>query len=314
MGLTLAGVAEPDPNRLSLLPGVRHFDSWLALVNSRDIDVVLIASPSDTHCEIALKALAAGKHILLEKPIALNMEDADRLCEAEQASGNVAGVGLYLRHLPLFCHLREQLPSAGGVTAVMSAFHNHLNRRQTVSGYERRRSSGGGVLYDLAYHHFDLYRWLLPTAPVAVDCRLRSIATDDDVAVTRVTMADGSFALGSFSSVTYNENSIRLYGDAGAIAADMYADLKPRGRRTGEGNAARVWRTTIEGVSSAAVGVNIVPRVKLSPFIAQWRSLRDTILGDPATTTLARIEEGRAALRLVSAAYTSATTGREVRV
>jgi predicted dehydrogenase len=274
------------------------------------VDAVLVASPSDTHAEISVAALSAGKHLLVEKPIALTLEDADRLCEAEQWSKKIAAVGLFLRHSDLFTALRENLSRVGHPITVTSAFHNHIARRRTVSGYERQRARGGGALFDLAYHHFDLYAWLLDSPLVAVDCRIETRDTEDDVAHTLVTLANGVRVAGSFSSATYNENRIDIYGDAGRLMADIYRTTRPRFRPVTESNERRVMREALEAFAAVRVGVNGLPGRKLQPFVAQLKAFYAAATGQPSS--LPRVTEGRAALRVVAGAYESARKRCEV--
>jgi predicted dehydrogenase len=309
----LAAVCDPKPNRRALGgAGVRQFERWQDLVADPGLDAVLVASPSDTHADVGVGVLAAGKHLLLEKPIALTLEDADRLSEAERRSGRTAVVGLFLRHHPLFSVLRDLLGRLGRPLFAASAFHNHLARRQTVSGYERRRATGGGVLFDLAYHHFDLCTWLFDSPPVAVQCWLDTRATEDDNAQTILTLASGVRIVSTFSSGTLNENRVEIFGDAGRLVADMYRTSRPRFRPVGERLERRILAEAWEAVGVLGVGANAVSGAKLQPFVTQLEAFGDAVAG--RGTPPPRLADGRLALRVVLAAYESARTGHQVAI
>jgi myo-inositol 2-dehydrogenase / D-chiro-inositol 1-dehydrogenase len=310
-GVRLVAVADPDPRRLAIVgPNVRKADNWRALVDADDLDALIVATPSVSHAEIGIAALQAGKHLLLEKPIALTMEESARLCAEARMSDRAACVGLHLRHLRQVGELRGLIQLCGDITGGTSCFNNHLARRNTVSGYERARATGGGVLYDLAYHHFDLYSFLLDSPAVAVECHLDSRITQDDVAFTLVTLANGVKIASSFSSTSYNENYLYVYGTLARVSFDMYRTTHPRLRHVSETNATRLWNELMDGVRSLGMCVNALPSRKIQPFVDQLRAFRERILGNPSS--IPSIEIGATALRLVLAAYRSAEERKEI--
>ncbi len=289
---------------------VRKTENWQELIQADDLDALIVATPSVSHAEIGIAALQAGKHLLLEKPIALTLEDAARLCAEARRTSRVAAVGFYLRYLSQVRDLRASIQQCGDPTGAISSFHNHLGRRRTVSGYERARATGGGVLYDLAYHHIDLYSFLFDSPAVAIDCRLESRITEDDIAFSVVTLANGVRIAGSFSSTSYNENKIDVYGTDGRLSFDMYRTSRPRFRPVTESNVQRVWKEFLEGVQALAIGLNALPRLKLQPFVAQLEAFRAAALGRSAPVP--HMESGETALRVVQAAYESSKQLREI--
>jgi len=310
-GLRLVAVADPDPRRRAIVgPDVRKADNWRELVDADDVDALIVATPSVSHADIGIAVLQGGKHLLLEKPIALTMEESARLCAEARMSDRVACVGLHLRHLRQVRKLRDLIRLCGDVSGGTSCYNNHLSRRNTVSGYERTRATGGGVLYDLAYHHFDLYSFLFDSPAVAVECHLDSRITEDDVAFTLVTLANGVRIAGSFSSTSYNENHLHVYGTRARLSFDMYRTTRPRLRHVSETNAARLWNELMDGVLSLGMCVNVLPSRKIQPFVDQLRAFRARILGN--ASSMPSIEVGATALRLVLAAYRSAEEGREI--
>lgn len=96
-GVDIVAVADANPARLRDLPagngGLASCTDYRRLVERADVDAVVIATPASTHAEIAAHALAAGKHVLVEKPLATSAADARRLCDLAERGGRVLMVG-----------------------------------------------------------------------------------------------------------------------------------------------------------------------------------------------------------------------------
>ena len=107
----VAAVAEPDeakrPLIAELAPAARWTASAEAVIRAPDIDAVVIASPAATHVELAIAAFAAGKHVLVEKPVARNLDDACRVAAAAARAGTVGMVGHLMVFHPAVRRIRE---------------------------------------------------------------------------------------------------------------------------------------------------------------------------------------------------------------
>src|SRR4051794_5784495 len=112
-GGTVAGVAASTPARsqaaAAQLGAERAFASAEELAEAPDVDVVHICTPNHLHEDLALRALAAGKHVVCEKPIAVDLAGADRLLEAAGRAGTVAAVPLVYRFYPTVREARARL-------------------------------------------------------------------------------------------------------------------------------------------------------------------------------------------------------------
>ena len=134
-----------------------------ALLADPAVDAVDICLPTDLHAPVARAALAAGKHVLVEKPIALDPAEADALVAQAGSCGRILMAGQVLRFVPSYLALREQLASSG---AVRSAF---FRRRCSAPAWSRwladPAKSGGGV-FDLLIHDVDycISLWGLPAS------------------------------------------------------------------------------------------------------------------------------------------------------
>jgi len=133
-------------------------DDWRSVVHDPSIDVVLVATPTYTHRAIAEEAIKAGKHVMLEKPIALTVKDGEELVKAYEAGGVKLMVAHCLRFWPEYVRARE-LVMAGrvGEPRVARAYRlsSHPGR------WFRFQELSGGVAVDMSIHDLDYLRWTL---------------------------------------------------------------------------------------------------------------------------------------------------------
>jgi|KBSSwiStaDraftv2_1062776.scaffolds.fasta_scaffold34538_4 predicted dehydrogenase len=158
-GLPVALVAS-TPDRDGVIPGdVPKLADAGALLARSDIHAVSICTYTDSHVELALEALAAGKHVLVEKPVALRRSEVERLAAAARHSGQVCMPAMCMRFWPGWPWLRERV-LAGTFGAVRSAEFSRLSARPSwgVEFYADHRRSGG-ALFDLHIHDVDFIRW-----------------------------------------------------------------------------------------------------------------------------------------------------------
>ena len=147
-------------NRGAPIPGdPPHVHDARARLALDRIHAVSICTYPDSHVELALAALAAGKHVLLEKPVALKRSEVARLAAAARESGRVCMPAMCMRFWPGWPWLREQV-LAGSFGAARNAEFTRLSARPAWSTQfygDHRRS--GGALFDLHIHDVDFLRW-----------------------------------------------------------------------------------------------------------------------------------------------------------
>ncbi|MET7290642.1 Gfo/Idh/MocA family oxidoreductase [Streptomyces griseoloalbus] len=228
---------------------------WRALVERDDVDLVDICTPGDSHAEIALAALAAGKHVLCEKPLANTVEEAEEMTRAaEQAArrGQLAMVGFNYRRVPATALARRMVAEGriGTLRHVRVAYLQDwlVDPAFPLTWRLRREQAGSGSLGDLGAHIVDLAQYLagerlagvsaltetfvrerpLPTASSAGLAAVSSAGTGevtvDDAAVFTGRFASG--ALASFEATRYatgrkNALRIELNGERGSLAFDL---------------------------------------------------------------------------------------------
>lgn len=230
----LVAVADPDSGaraQAAHMPGVAvgHDPDWL--VGRNEIDAIVVCSPSWTHADAALAALAAGLHVYIEKPMATTLADGLRVAEAASGADVVAAVGFNRRLHPLHSLGRRLIAEGaiGAVSTVRCTFAEPVPVA-TMATWKLRRASGGGALLDLASHHVDLLRWLLRTEITKVEASIASERTEDDTAELRLRTSSGVEVEGCFSFQGTRADLLDLTGDAGTLRIDRYGwalDLRP---------------------------------------------------------------------------------------
>jgi predicted dehydrogenase len=142
--------------KFGALYGFRLCENLDAILDDRSVDAVMIFTPPSTHLELAEKFAAAGKHILLEKPVEITTERAERLVEA--CAGVKLGIVLQHRFRPGAEKLREMLPELGQLVSASAAIPNW--RPQSYydqPGRGTKARDGGGVLLTQGIHTLDLF-------------------------------------------------------------------------------------------------------------------------------------------------------------
>ena len=138
----------------------RHTD-YRRVTENPDIDVVSIASHDDHHVEQAISAFRHGKHVMLEKPVALNRADAERLLRAQQDSGRLMTSNLILRRSPRFKELKQWIEAGdfGEIVAIEGDYIHQILWKLT-DGW-RGKMDFYCVTYGGGIHLIDLMRWLI---------------------------------------------------------------------------------------------------------------------------------------------------------
>jgi predicted dehydrogenase len=143
--------------------GAETSTDWEAAIALPDVDAVDICLPTPLHRPVAERALAAGKHVLLEKPIALSLDDADAIGAAAEAAGRVLMVGHVLRFMPEIGELRRVL-EGGELGRPVAASALRLSAPPDWNAWMLDPAMSGGVIVDMMIHDFDILNALLGPA------------------------------------------------------------------------------------------------------------------------------------------------------
>ena len=166
----VAAIAEKDATKLQGLNGVKTYTDWRDMLYDTDVDVVAIVTEPSTHETIATACLIAGKHVLIEKPLAVNTADAQKIMETRDQTGNVAGIDFIMRFNPLLEAMRDLTQQ--GVFGKL--------RRVDVENYAQDEAllpnhwfwdteRSGGILVEHAVHFIDLVHFISPAKPMVVN-------------------------------------------------------------------------------------------------------------------------------------------------
>jgi len=142
--------------------GIKFYTTEEDLLQDPDVHIVSIATPPSSHCDLALAAISAGKHVLIEKPLALTADDARRIARAAASAGVIAAVNFMLRYNPLVAALKQIIERGvfGKVRRV--DLRNYATQDTVPEGHwfwDRKVS--GGILIEHGVHFFDMASWLL---------------------------------------------------------------------------------------------------------------------------------------------------------
>lgn len=200
------------------------YDDFARLLEAEaDLDAVVLATPHHLHAPMSLAALERGLHVLVEKPIATRVSDADRLVETAERAGRVLAVNHQYRTFPGNARLK-QLLDAGAIGPVQRIVWQWLEARpETYYDRDPWRTTwahaGGGVLLNQASHDIDLIQWLFgPPAEVSAVVGNRGHRHEvEDTAVATVRFASGAIASLQFSTWDRSLNLRQIDGDEGAI-------------------------------------------------------------------------------------------------
>ncbi|MFF5496490.1 Gfo/Idh/MocA family protein [Streptomyces aquilus] len=228
---------------------------WRALIARDDVDLVDICTPGDSHADIAVAALAAGKHVLCEKPLANSVEEAENMTRAAEEAytrGQLAMVGFNYRRLPATALARNMIAEGrvGTLRHVRVVYLQDwlVDPEFPLTWRLRKEYAGSGALGDLGAHIIDLAQYLagerlagvsamtetfvherpLPAGGVkglsAVSAGGTAPVTVDDAALFTGRFTSG--ALATFEATRYatgrkNALRIELNGDKGALAFDL---------------------------------------------------------------------------------------------
>ena len=179
--------------------GIPHaFTSCAEMVAGCHLDVVVVASPPFSHEGDVLAALAAGKHVLCEKPFALNVAQAERMLDASKAAATACGVAHEFRWIPQRMAMKE-LVANGHLDPLREIEFTHLTTpaEKRERGWLFERSSGGGISGALLSHVIDTCNWLAGRPPVHATgfSRIANPMRTDDRGSFTVDADDGAFAL-----------------------------------------------------------------------------------------------------------------------
>lgn len=248
----VTAIASGTPGKAKLIAaefGIpNYFDDWRFVIDRTDVDLVCITTPPDLHCEMALFAANCGKHILCEKPMAMNSEEAEIMTAAAKDAGVIALIDHELRFQPgrqeAYQLLREG--SIGKVLHMRYLFQApHRGDPKINWNWWSDINRGGGALGAIGSHIIDSFCWLLETDVSDITCRLHTHikqrplpdgtfapVTSDDESILHLSfptsgISQEATALAYVSMIAGPEyiNRLEIFGTEGSIKIEHRGEL-----------------------------------------------------------------------------------------
>jgi predicted dehydrogenase len=284
----------------------RVLDSWEEAVADPDIDAVDICTPNALHAAIAIAAARAGKHVLVEKPMATSLAEADAMVAAARDAGVLLAVAHNLRFVPIYAAM-QQLLAEGAIGRIFSArgMFMHAGPDEfwgaTSDWFWDQSQAGGGSLLDMGIHMIDLLRWMVGQPVVEVTAMTARVlkptfADDNAMVLMRFTGDILASVQSSWSARPVPDRQIAIHGELGNLMMGRSPE-EPLVLNLQDGAGARKVLPPIPAANPLG-----------DPFVNFVRAIRGE--AEPLVTG----EDGRTSLAIALAAYDSASTGRVVRV
>lgn len=314
-GLLLAAVASSKPERVhAAFPNAQVFDTPAALFACDDIDLVVIATPNETHFPLAHQALETGKHVVIDKPFVLNTDEAKQLIALSAARSLQLSAFHNRRWDGDFMTVRQLLDD--GVLGRVVHFESHFDRYrpQVVARWRESSAAGGGLWYDLGPHLLDQALQLFGTpSSIWLDmARQRDGALADDWFHAVLSYGSMRAVLHASALTAVPAPRFSVHGTQGSYVKhglDMQETaLRAGAKLTGEWAA-----DTSAGVLTLQAGQALAERPHPTlpgAYTAYYAQMRDAILhGAPVPVTA---ESAHAVISLIEAGIASAQQGRVV--
>ncbi|MBI2764311.1 MAG: Gfo/Idh/MocA family oxidoreductase [Chloroflexi bacterium] len=303
-GVELAGVADPDPERVQKAVGgrpVAGFAGVAELLAETRPDFVSIVVPTGLHESVALQAIEAGAHVLVEKPIAATLDAAARLARAAEKRGVILTVGHIERFNPAIRELKARLDAGQGGRVIQV-------RARRVGPFPHRIRDVG-VIHDLAPHDIDIMRYLLAAdvERVFAEARRHINTANEDLFAGSLRFAGGAMGLLDINWLTpMKERSLTVLCEKGMFVADYAAQSLV----FYENYAAAAREGAIASVTEGPM--TRYPIANREPLRVELEAFRDAILaGGPAPVSAA---DGMAALAIAEALVQSSREDRPIAV
>jgi UDP-N-acetyl-2-amino-2-deoxyglucuronate dehydrogenase len=314
-GAALVAMCDNVPARLAAAHqryNVAAYDDLNDLLADPAVDVVAILTPSGMHAEHAIAAASAGKHVVVEKPMALRLEDADRMIAAcDRARVKLFVVKQNRLNVPV-TKAREALEAGRFGRIVLGTVRVRWRRDQSYYNQDSWRGTwaqDGGVLSNQASHHIDLLEWFLGDV-VSVHARASRTLVDieaEDTAIATIQFANGALGVIEATNAARPrdlEGSLSVLGEGGTVVIGGFAVNK---------------MVTWEFVEPQADDVDVLEKFSVNPpnvygygHQAYYDHVVDCLRND--TAALVDGLEGRRSLELITALYESIETGQEVKL
>jgi len=310
-GAALAAICDVQQARMDLIEAayrsLTKSDSAIArysdaerLLKDANVDAVVIATPSAAHASLALQAIRSGKHVILEKPMALSLEDARNIADLSKERRIVVQVCHQLRYRTLLKRVKDAIASGAMGALRLGVVSMRLNRSEAY--YEAAPWRGtwefdGGMLLNQGIHLVDLLQWYMGDAENVFGRIAHGPIRKqtEDVAAGIIAFENGALGVIEANTLTYPsnyDNSITLFGDRGTVSIGGIAL-----------NEIRKW--SVPGVEPPN------PQEEIDEHLEMYVQFLNAVRTG-SDTSLIHAEEGKRAVELIFSLYESARNRQSV--
>ncbi len=305
-GAEVVGLCDVDPVTLDMRQSAwgisAGYTDYQQLLDNPDIDAVSICTPNSSHHPITIAAARAGKHVLCEKPVSMDLHQADEMIEACDQAGVVFQVGHHMRSWAAAARAKQLIDSGAIGTVTYARFrqaHDWAGAATVRGVFGSKALSGGGTLLDNGCHLFDLARFLCGDVHdvFARAATLKYAIEVEDTAVSSLGFVSG--AIGQVEVAwtgTGWQEAFWVFGTEGSLECD---------NRVGSNVLTHRYRTSA-GTTWADTDVT---RYELQGLAAHSQHVANFLAAiDGTAPVVCTGTDGREAVRLVLASYESAET------
>jgi len=311
--VALCDIVEEKVQKLARDYPADIYTDYEEMLKREDIDVVSVLTPSGLHAEIGIAAAQAGKHVIVEKPIDVTLEKADRLIKACREAGvKLCSISQH-RFDKAIVDIKKAVDS--GKLGQLNFGGSHTKWYRTQEYYDSGdwrgtwALDGGGALMNQSIHYVDMLQYIMgPVEEVSAYCATRAHERIEveDIAVAAVKFKSGALGLIEGNTAAYPGFCTRLdiYGTEGSVIVENDKIVEWKLKSGEEYKADDQEISNIAGLGSAYITIDSHQR-QIQDMVNAIKEDREPLVNG---------EEGRKPLQIVLAIYESARTGRPVKL
>lgn len=320
--LKIVGICDIIPEHMEILlektdmknSGFKKYTNYKEMLEIEKPELVAIATESGEHAKIALDCLEAGTNIIIEKPIALSLEDADKIIEKAKEKGLIVCANHQNRFNKSIQKIREAVENGEFGKMLYGTAHIRWNRGKdyyTQAPWRGTWAQDGGALMNQCIHNIDLLRWMMGDEVSEVCAYTDNLNHDfieaEDLGIAIIKFKNGSYGIIEGTTNVYPKNleeTLYLFGQNGTVKAGgksvniieewTFANQKETAEEVKEKNSEIP--KNVYGFGHTPLYKNVIESIKNN------------------SKPLVDGEAGRRALELVLAIYKSASEGRPVKL
>ena len=312
----LLAVASPTPGNARTFAAryaiAHYFTDYRAMLAMDEIDLVVVGAPNDLHCEMTVDAAAAGKHVVVEKPLCLNLAQADFMIDACRQARVKLMYAEELCFAPKYVRLKKLLSSGALGTPVLLKQSEKHDGPHAAHFWDVDRA-GGGVTMDMGCHGIEFFRWMLDRPRIAsvyahMSTSVHGAKTKGDDNAILILEFDGgvtAVAEESWTKLGGMDDRAEVHGSQGVAYADLL-----QGNSILTYSAVGYDYAVEKAGSTKGWSFTMVEELWNYGFPQEFAHFVDCVQYDKPPQVTG--EDGRAVLEAIFAAYASAGAGRKI--